>query len=204
ITSTLGEGIVTDIFAWKENVLKNVTLNSETGVSNVTSRAKGKANPADINGDTVLELPVPIGQPGNATGAPTMDAWYQYDMDGVGTPVFATYQNFVDGWYFVLPDDWVGKVTVSQDSAAVIGEKRTAFGRWNGEKSETFLIISQLTGPNRHMRNRLGNRFTLTVDDTTIYCAEFIQGVWESGLNNEGVNERFKLSQASWPAESGR
>lgn len=204
ITSVLGEGIVTDIFAWKEGALKNVTLNSETGVSNVTSRAKGKANPADINGDTVLELPVPIGQPGGAASTPTMDAWYQYDMDGVGTPVFATYQNFVDGWYFVLPDDWVGKVTVSQDSAAVIGEKRTAFGRWNGEKSETFLIISQLTGPNRHMRNRLGNRFTLLVDDTTIYCAEFIQGVWDSGLNNEGVKERFKLSQTSWPAESAR
>lgn len=198
VTSTLGDGIVTDIFAWKDGALKNVTLNSETGVSNSTSRAKGKAKPADINNDTIMELPVPIGQPGGPSNIPTMDAWYQYDMDGVGAPVFTTYHNFDDGWHFILPEDWVGSVTVVQDTA-VIGEKRTAFGRWNGERSENFLVIYRLTGPNRHMRARLGGRFTILSDDTTIYCAEFTQSTWKGGLDEKAVKERFKLSQTSWP-----
>lgn len=198
VTSVLGDGIVTDIFTWKDATLNNVTLNSETGVSNSTSRAKGKAKPADINNDTLMELPVPIGQPGGTANSPTMDAWYQYDMDGVGTLVFTTYHNFDDGWYFIVPDGWVGNVTVSQDTA-VIGEKRTSFGRWDGERSETFLTIYRLTGPNRHMRARLGGRFTISADDVTIYCAEFTQSTWKYGLDEDDVKERFKLSQTSWP-----
>ncbi len=201
VTSPLGEGVVTDIFAWKDEVFQNVTLNSETGVSDATVRAKDKARPADINSDTVLELPVPVAQSGGAANsASAMEAWYQYDMEGKGTPVFTTYHNFEDGWYLILPDSWVNHVTVTQDTTSVVAEKRTAFGRWNGEKGETFLVIYRLTGPNRHMRNRLGKRFTLLADDTVIYCAEFTQSTWTGGLDESAMKERFKLSQASWPA----
>ncbi|HWS41768.1 MAG TPA: hypothetical protein VN421_01625 [Pseudoflavonifractor sp.] len=199
VTSVLGDGLVTDIFAWKDETLKNVTLNAETGVSNSTVRARDKAKPADINGDDILELPVPLGQPVGASIVPTLDAWYQFGIDGAATLVCTTYHNFDDGWYFTLPEDWVGKVTVTTDTA-VVGEKRTVFGRWDGEKSNTFLTLYRLTGPNRHMRARLGEgeRFTLFADDTTIYCAEFMPGGWSGGLDQAAVKDRFKITQADW------
>ena len=193
VTSLLGEGIVTDIFTWKAGGLENITLSSETGVSSATVRTKGKARPTDINNDAVIELPFPQSQPGSASSTPVLDLWYQYEADGMGNLIFTTYHNFDDNWYFILPDEWVGRVTVSTDTA-VIGEKRISFGRWDGERSETFLVIYRLTGPNRHMRNHLGHRFTIQADDTTIYCAEFISDGWKSGLDEAGVKERFKLS----------
>jgi hypothetical protein len=199
VTSALGDGLVTDIFAWKDETLKNATLNAETGVSNSTVRTRDKAKPADINGDDILELPVPLGQPVGASIVPTLDAWYQFGIDGAATLVCTTYHNFDDGWYFTLPGDWVGKVIVTTDTA-VVGEKRTVFGRWDGEKSSTFLTLYRLTGPNRHMRARLGEgeRFTLFADDTTIYCAEFMPDGWSGGLDQAAVKDRFKITQADW------
>lgn len=204
VTSALEEKVVTDIFAWKNDALENITLNAESGQSSATIREKDKAKPAYINNDNVLALPVPIGQPSGAQSAPALDAWYQYDINGNSTLVYTTYHDFTEGWYFILPSDWVSKVTVTQDTS-VPSEKRTAFGYWTkgeGEtegKSETFLTIYKLTGPNRHMRARLGNRFTLDADDTTIYCAEFTAGSWNCGLDQNAVkDEHFKLSQIDW------
>lgn len=195
VTSTLGEGVVTDIFAWREGRLVNVTLDAETGQSTTTDRPRGKAKPTDINGDTVLDLPIPIGQPGGSLEAPLLDTWYQYDANGNSSVVFTTYQDFTDNWYFVLPDHWVGKVTVMVDAVSAT-EKRTVFSRWNGEKGEPFLTLYKFTGPNRNTRSRQNERrFTLEADDTTIYCAEFAIGGWNSDLDEAAVKERFKLGQ---------
>ncbi len=201
VTSNLGENmIVTDIFAWKDEGLSNVTISAETGVSNSTRRVKDKARPTDINGDNVLELPVPVNQrtaAGDSSGVPTLDVWYQYDIDGSAKLIYTTYHNFDDGWYFVLPEHWVGKISISQDNM-IVGEKRILFGLWQDNQVENFLTIYKLTGPNRHMRARMGGRFTLTADDTTIYCAEFSTGGWSSGLDETGVKEHFKLTQTEW------
>ncbi|SBW08385.1 conserved exported hypothetical protein [uncultured Eubacteriales bacterium] len=200
VTSALGDGLVTDLFTWKDEALKNVTLNTETGVSSSTVRARDKAKPIDLNGDDVLELPMPQGQPGGIVGAPTLDTWYQYDVNGNAMLVYTTYHNFDYGWYFILPSGWVGRVTVTTD-AAVVGEERTVFSYWDGEKAGAFLTIYRLTGPNRHMRARMGeNRFTLYADDSTIYCAEFTPGGWSGGLDSDGVKDHFKITQTDWSA----
>lgn len=203
-TLTLGDKDVTDIFAWRNDALENITLNAETGQSSATIREKDKAKPTYINNDNVLALPVPIEQPSGAQNAPKLDAWYQYNMNGSSSLVYTTYHDFAEGWYFILPSNWVGQVTVTQD-ASMPGEKRTAFGYWTKGaggaegKSETFLTIYKLTGPNRHTRARLGNRFTIAADDTTIYCAEFITGGWNCGLDQNAVkNDHFKLSSIDW------
>lgn len=200
VSSAWGDGLVTDIFTWKDETLKNVTLNTETSVSSSTVRARDKAKPIDINGDDVLELPMPQSQPGGIVGAPTLDTWYQYDVNGSATPVYTTYHNFDYGWYFILPSSWLGRVTVTTD-AAVVGEEHTVFSYWDGEKSGVFLTIYRLTGPNRHMRARMGeDRFTLYADDTTIYCAEFMHGGWNGGLDKDGVKDHFKITQTDWSA----
>lgn len=65
ITSYQGEGVVTDIFAWRDGALENITLESSeagsgVGVSNSTRRSKDDAMPTDINDDNFLEIPMPM------------------------------------------------------------------------------------------------------------------------------------------------
>lgn len=205
ITSYQGEGVVTDIFAWRDGALENITLESSeagsgVGVSNSTRRSKDDAMPTDINDDNFLEIPMPMPliSSGGTTTAETLYTWIQYDLTGTGTPVFTTYHNFDDGWYFILPDWWENKITVSQYST--IGEKATAFSLWTGEDQEpqTFLTIYKLTGPNRYTRSRMGDRFTLTADENTIYSAELKTNAWDCGLDAAGVQELFKQSTTDW------
>ena len=205
ITSYQGEGVVTDIFAWRDGALENITLESSeagsgVGVSNSTRRSKDDAMPTDINDDNFLEIPMPMPliSSGGTTTAETLYTWIQYDLTGTGTPVFTTYHNFDDGWYFILPDWWENKITVSQYST--IGEKATAFSLWTGEDQEpqTFLTIYKLTGPNRYTRSRMGDRFTLTADENTIYSAELKTDAWDCGLDAAGVQELFKQSTTDW------
>ncbi|MEG2119462.1 MAG: hypothetical protein RRY53_03840 [Pseudoflavonifractor sp.] len=209
VTSYYGEGVITDIFAWKDGTLKNVTLRSETkgntapggdtGVSYGTYRVKDSAKPTDINDDSFLELPMSVNQPTDGTVAvdvPVFDAWYQFDLEGNAWLVYTTYHNFDDGWYFVLPEHWEGVTTVEQTS--VVGEKGIAFGHWQGNESRPFFTIYKLTGPNRHMRARMGKRFILTSDGATIYCAEFTPGGWNCGLDEIGVREQFRMIKPDW------
>ncbi|MEG1720994.1 MAG: hypothetical protein RR281_04740 [Pseudoflavonifractor sp.] len=218
VTSIYGDGIITDIFAWKSDTLKNITLRStnnktaddpgDMGVSYGTYRVKDSAKPTDINDDSFLELPIAINQPLAAgelkagelapVQTPTFDAWYQFDLDGNAWLVYTTYHNFDDGWYFILPQSWEGVTTVAQNS--VVGEKGSMFGHWQDESSKPFFTIYKLTGPNRHTRARLGQRFTLASDGATIYCAEFVPGSWSSGLDEAGAKDQFKMIKPDWTA----
>lgn len=200
VTSYYFEGSVTDILAWKDGELKNITLDSELGVSNSTYRIKDKATLTDINGDNYMEIPMPVklpdADPASVTDAIVLYSWYQFDIDGKSYPVYTTYVNFIDGWYFILPSSWVGKVTVSQFSVSV-EEQSTVFSYWQeGEEPQPFLTIYRLTGANRYMRAQTGERFVLKPGDsgdTTIYAAELIKGGWRCGLDEAGVEAQFKM-----------
>ena len=63
---------------------------------------------------------------------------------------------------------------------------------------QTFLTIYKLTGPNRYTRSRMGDRFTLTADENTIYSAELKTDAWDCGLDAAGVQELFKQSTTDW------
>ncbi len=206
VTSLRGEkDLITDIFAVKEGELKNVTLRSidaedvpdGAGMSSDTVRVRSDAKSTDINGDSVLEVPIPIAMPGAEEDGKLLYTWYQYDPDGEAYPVFTTYHNFEDSWYFIFPESWEKSVTVSQTSG--IGQKSTVFSLWRGNRQDPlpFLTIYRLTGPNRHTRAQLGGRFILTGDDNTIYCAEFSDG-WDCGLTEEDVGQLFRQSRSEW------
>lgn len=194
VTSYYGEGVVTDIFAWRNGAVENITLSGE--VSSTTYRQKDKASPTDINDDTCLEVPVPQAQATGGAEELTVYTWYQYDLNGTAWPVYTTYHNFDDGWYFIFPEQWDGQVGVTQSS--IVGEKTTVFSIRDGGERQSFLTIYKLTGPNRHMRSKLGARFTLASDDNTIYAAEFTKGGWECGLDEAGVRAQFNKTKTDW------
>lgn len=206
-------GRITDIFAWKDGAIQNITLVQDAedpGIwrSQNTIRWYNVAG-LDINGDGILELPAPYGLPdyGSTSSATNFWAirWQQFDIDGVAWPVFTTYHNERDGWYFILPEEWEGKLTLSRSDLTGGGERAVIFSYWEGDTAVEpvpFLTIYQLYGDNKGMRANMTGRFRLRPvgedESETIYAARLYPEAWDCGLDEEGVREHFALIVNDW------
>lgn len=213
VTSSYAEnGTITDIFTCRDGKLRNITLDTATGESGETIRYYNQVSPSDINGDGILELPQPVPLTDYKLTTATVNFWLirwrQFDAEGRAIPVYTTYHNDRDGWYFILPNEWEEQVTLSRSDQPGGGERSVTFSYWDGDEGTTpqsFLTISKLTGTNRMIRARAGNRFflyptqePLNPDDyNTLYVAEFRDG-WDCGLTEEEVRERFQLIKKDW------
>lgn len=210
VPSSFGEnsGLITDIFAWQDGQITNITLDPDPEdptvlQSSITIRRYNAAG-CDINGDGILELPDPYGLPdykGDGS-APNFWAfrWRQFDVEGNAWPVFTTYHNEQDGWYFVLPDQWEGKLTLTRSDRAGGGERAVIFSYWEGNTAVEpvpFLAIYQLVGDNKELRAKLPGRFRLQPvgedESETIYAARLYTDGWDCGLTEAEVAERFHL-----------
>ena len=202
VTSTLITGVVTDIFAWRDDELVNITLDPATGMSDSTFRLNTSISIQDINGDGYPEVPKP-------TALPTPDAsssldfwqvqWMQYDLWGEATVVSTTYYNGEDGWYLEMPECWQGRVALSRLDNSGSGERGVLFYPYSAQQSEgvamrPFLSIYRLTGPNRMTRANAEGRFILLEEDDVIYAAQFHDGSgWDCGVDQEGLRALFHL-----------
>lgn len=201
-------GQITDIFAWKDGRIQNITLDPDTGESDNTIRWYTAVTAKDINNDGILELPDPYALPDPNSTSVAVNfwaiRWRQYDIDGKPHLVFTTYYNDRDGWYFILPDDWDGKITITRSDVAGGGERAVIFSYWTGSADvdpAPFLVIYTLSGDNRFMRANMSGRFRLLEgndDSDTIYAARFIQTDWDCGLDESGVKAHFALITNDW------
>lgn len=202
---------IIDIFAVRDGVLTNITLNEETGESGETIRIYTAASCTDINSDSITEVPQPAPVAEYKTSGPPnfwFIEWRQYALDGTATTVFSTYHNDRDGWYLILPDDWVGRITLSRSDLTGGGERAVIFSYWDpasGAEPQKFLTIYRLTGNNRVMWAGLPGRFRLNddpgADGDVIYAAEFrtaADGGWDCGLDEAGLKENFRLIRTEW------
>lgn len=202
---------IIDIFAVRDGVLTNITLNEETGESGETIRIYSSAGCTDINSDSITEVPQPAPVAEYKTSGPPnfwFIEWRQYALDGTATTVFTTYHNDRDGWYLILPDDWVGRITLSRSDLTGGGERAVIFSYWDpasGAEPQKFLTIYRLTGNNRVMWAGLPGRFRLDddpgADGDVIYAAEFrtaADGGWDCGLDEAGLKENFRLIRTEW------
>ncbi len=211
VASTFGEnnGLLTDMFAWRNDTLENITLDPATGQSVGTMRYYNLVTSTDINRDSVLEVPQPVALPTyqKVTGASDFWAihWRQYDIEGNAWPVCTTYHNVQDRWYLVLPEEWEEELTLSRKDNTVNGERAVVFSHWMGENTEPtpFLTIYRLTGANREIRSQIGSRFVLLTESDAIYAAEFHENEWDCGLTPEDLTDRFNLIRTEWSTENG-
>ena len=209
LTSSFGEGCVTDVFAWQDGTLANITLDPALGYSAATVRRDAAASPRDINGDGAVDVPIPMAfgaDYGEEAGEIFLN-WISIDIRGRTKSAAITYQNEKDrdAWYFVLPDRWSGKLVTSVRDNVSSTERTVTFSVWNGgaeETPETFLTISKLTGANRKTRAQLGERFFLQETGSAVYTGELHECSWDCGLDSEDVAERFRLVTRSWSSEN--
>lgn len=206
VTSNLTSGVITDIFAWRDDKLVNITLNPVTGMSDGTFRLNNSIAIRDIDGDGFLEVPRPIAFPPLGPTGSTENfwsvQWVQYDFQGASTVVSNTYYNGEDGWYLVLPDSWLGKIALARQDSTSSGERGVLFYPYSEtgvQNPGPFLAIYKLTGPNKTARAHIGNRFILLEQDEAIYAAEFLEGSgWDCGVDEDGLTELFHLIQSDY------
>ena len=207
VTVDMENGKLTDILVKGENGLINVTRDPEIGASIVTARSYTDVGVTDINNDGVLEIPRPRSlTPLDPESSSTyyLIYWQQFDSDGKGSTNCVTYHSVSDSWYLMLPNGWdAGNIAIARDdSLSSRGERAVVFYYWpdqeEGGEPHKFLTVYRLTGNNRNARSKLAGRTTLYTDSTVTYCAVLDGTVWDCGLDNTVLAQRFKLITPEW------
>ena len=201
VASTYGEdSIVTDIFAFRDNLFQNVSSSAEAGLSTQTVRSYN-TYATDIDEDLSIELP-------SLVALPSMDTedtywiidWYNLYPDGQRQVKLTTYHSFSGGWYLSLPGYWHGNITISRSADEVSGMRALTFSKWNGRDAapEEILTIYALTGGDRDALSESNGRFVLAEKGETVYCASLGTCDWAKRLSQDDVNGMFHFVRVNW------
>ncbi len=213
VTAAMNSGeMLTDVCAYRDGTLANITLDPELGRSREVV-PNYDVNAADINGDGVFDLPMPVllatyeGRNSNEVFRKTI--WRDYSLDGSSAEVLQTFHNQADGWYFVLPETWYDAQIAADRPSGVTGERTITFSVLNPDTGEPvpLLRLFTLTGDNRVSRSELPGRFTILNSQTrtvasTIYAAQLLDLTGTAferyALTEEQVTDAFRLTQTEW------
>ena len=198
--TTGGNNVTTDILAYRDEHITNITRDETSGISSDTTRAYA-AYCRDINGDGALDVPnpVPLATQSESASYYVLE-WYTYSINGKRRLVETTYNNYSDGWYMTLPGEWSGNMTVRR-ADTVGGERIIVFSEMEGDEiGRDFLAIYTLSGDNRYERVKAGNRFVLKEEDSVIYAAEILSDVTgaKTKLTEDEVRSNFDIIYSEW------
>ncbi len=192
----------------KERCCFRGQMNMPLGNQRTVLQADSPAGTLQDHAWRILEIPRPVSAVSlnpETTSGHYITYWWQYDSQGVGTVMTATYHSVVDEWYLILPTDWLGKITVGRDdSRSSRGERAVVFYYWPDQETTTaaqFLTVYCLTGDNRYTRARLSGRVTLLTTSSAIYCVSLNESVWNCGLKATDLASRFNLITPEWSTQ---
>lgn len=194
VTGVNSQGMaVTDILTYQESSgLVNVALNGFTGRSNVIA-SYCQIQPQDIDGDGLIEIPVPAENSKNTNPSGGIISWMNYDEDGDESWAVDTYHSPNADWFFTLPKDWHGRET------AVITEST------NNENcvllqvdGEDVVSIYSISGENRETRVSRDGCIVLERQPVEIYAGELMSAAKEYGIDQDALCNRFHLITNFW------
>ncbi|MBP3494564.1 MAG: VCBS repeat-containing protein [Oscillospiraceae bacterium] len=184
---------VTDILVCREDgSMTNAALNSSTGVSGLIFSYR-QLQPQDINGDGIIEVPAPAAHSEHEKMNDGIVDWLQCDMDGDTQRVSTTYHCFSSGWYFAIPEDWVGSVSASSSESG-LSESQVLL-QVDGQPVTALYAIS---GENRENRALRGNRMVLRRQTAIVYAGELLEGSAALEFDEDALRENFRLIVSSW------
>ncbi len=195
---------ILDILNVRGTELTNITLSAVTGVSSEIYHYLS-IYPMDVNNDGITEVPVPVMatvQDETNTQSSYRINWRAYDASGRGETVEITYHDLTDGWYLVLPDSWLGRISVTRWQSAT-NEVTVTFSINDRAGTKTdFLNIYIITGSGREYRVR-GNRIVLRRQTETIFAAELLAAneEWQYGMTQDELRSSFNLITTEWLPE---
>lgn len=190
---------ITDILAYREGELTNITLNSSTGISSQIARFVN-LQPTDINGDGATEVPMPA----QLLGAEGEDYWkiywFSYDTNGTPERQAITYHNQTDSWYLLIPDQWDGAFTVRQNNASSTEHATTFYSVSDDALGDELFTIYSLTGPNRITQASTGGRTPLRRQSSVVYAIGYAAAYdsWRCAVEQDNLAGRFNAILTSW------
>ena len=202
VTCTMPDSSRTvDVLTYRDGVLHNLSL-GENGVSENRLTGYIDVSMTDVNSDYVLEIPELRPLPTlveNVISSAYLVDWNRYNEAGDRSRVMTTYHNTTDGGYLVIPDEWLGKISVARNDT-LSGQRQVVFSYWKGpdENPEPFLSIYKLTGSNRTTRATDSGRFVLREEAEVIYAARLYDCSWNSGLDETALLDLFRTIQTNW------
>ena len=189
--------LVTDVYAYVDGHLVNVSFSNESGTSVKTLR-NYYVYADDIDNDGVVELPslIPMQSVEDRASALRQNIirWYAMKSDGSEVDKMFTYHEFVGGWYLELGSDWASRLTVEQSG------NNYAFLVWDEsyQKTEEIVTIFALTGQNREEEAHKDGRFVLMKTDTVTYAARLGAAADYYHMDQESMIRNFRLVQHDW------
>ena len=190
---------VTDILILTENGIDNIM--ESAAPTNETMRDLAIYS-SDINKDGYMEVPLPRELNSQSDAKHYAIDWVAYEMTGERYDVFTTYHNRSDGWYFILPKEWMEHLGVRRDDS-VPGERTIIFSHVDKESGDwtDFLRIYTLSGDNKYKRATINGRFRLAPEEDAIYCAEIVDAsVHGITVSEAAVRESFRPIYSDWSA----
>ena len=191
--------LVTDILAEHRGNFTNVSMISETGISEDTVRHRMAIS--DINKDGIIKVPalrLLIAQ--SETEYFAID-WYSFRSSGYSNLALTTYHNNFDEWFLILPSDWRGKVSVRREDATP-GERTIIFSYFANPEGphNDFLKIFKLSGENAQERADTGDRILLMTEGNSAYAFELLARPNNFGItfSESVIKENFRLIYSDW------
>lgn len=154
--------------------------------------------PADINASGVIEVPEPLPFPQLTEDSEIYYhiLWRDYDSNGDSVVVRRTYHNTADGWSFVLPEAWDGRVSILRTSTP--DENTVLFFALTDGAARPFLEICTITGKDSEQHALRGDRFVLARQVDAVYTGELLSCDWDGQVDEETVRQCFSLIVAEW------
>lgn len=189
--------LITDVYAFLDGMLANVSFSNESGTSVKTLR-NYYVYADDIDNDGVVELPFLINMKpiGSSAGTDRQNVirWYAMKADGTEVDKMYTYHNFVGGWYLELDARWAPRLTVQQQNNCY------EFYLWNNAMTEAKLIltITAQAGQSRTNLINAENAFILYAAETQTFWATLAEEAYNYGITRDVIISRFHLIQQDW------
>lgn len=198
VASTVTDSsLITDVFAYNDERLANVSLSNECGTSVQTLR-NYFVYADDIDDDGIVELPslvtmIPF-EDVPSTGRSDLIRWYSIGSDGSTVNKLYTFYDSAGGWYLELAEELVSGITVRRTSNIY------EFYLWNENYTtvQKLMTVYTLTGQNRDEQSVANGRFVLLKTDSVTYAASLDSSAADYQITQESLTNSFHLIHRDW------
>ena len=193
-------GIITDVIAWKETYLKNMTYSDASGNSDETARGY-ESYAEDVDFDGALEIPMPraVTNANLLAEGQTLPeiSWYGFVNDRYQIKEY-TFRSGTERWTLSIPRDWQGRCTAiyhKQNSTNI-----TTFYSYNadGTSEELFGIVT-FTGENRESNAEKAGYTKVLEKNGTLYGVKITKNRYLGyDITPELIAERISYRENEW------
>ncbi|QAT50884.1 VCBS repeat-containing protein [Caproiciproducens sp. NJN-50] len=194
--------MVTELLYWdkKTKTLRSPFYDPRTKSAKSTERNTSVVS-RDINGDRIIEIPMVTLMPGysgkTADDSAYLTSWFRYDTDTETLfRVMSMFINYSDGYWFLVPDMWRGKVTTKLDPSSrmvTVYEWLTTQKNKAGFTGAPLLTIQTFPGREWDQGEGVKSYFKLSEKDNSVFAASLPTPDNPLSMTKSEIQEAFQV-----------